>query len=83
MRTLREALAAPCFGNCMRWGEANAASAETEEGAAIPGGCEPSSSACCGNSARDGCEGNQGNDRSSKYTSDVTTTRLMVGIQTL
>eukprot|EP00965_Chrysotila_dentata_P010326 336042-Pleurochrysis_carterae.AAC.1 len=82
MRTRREALGAPCFGIWRRWGEANAASAETEEGAATPGGCEPSSSARCANSACDGFEGNQGNDRSSKYTSDVTTIRLIVGIQT-
>eukprot|EP00965_Chrysotila_dentata_P000509 16513-Pleurochrysis_carterae.AAC.1 len=34
MRTRREALGAPCFGIWRRWGEANAASAETEEGAA-------------------------------------------------
>eukprot|EP00965_Chrysotila_dentata_P092163 3042738-Pleurochrysis_carterae.AAC.1 len=82
MSTRREAFSASFFGVRAFRGEGNAASADVQEGAAMPGGCEPSSSARCATSARDGLEGSQGNDCSSKYTSGVTTMQLIVGTQT-
>eukprot|EP00965_Chrysotila_dentata_P058119 1926803-Pleurochrysis_carterae.AAC.1 len=66
MSTRREAMGALCFGTWTRCGDANAASADAKDGAAMPGGCEPSSYARCAISARDELTGNQGNDRSSK-----------------
>eukprot|EP00965_Chrysotila_dentata_P133533 4416266-Pleurochrysis_carterae.AAC.1 len=64
MSIRREALGALLFGTWTRCGDANAASAEAKEGAAMPGGCEPSSSARCAISVRDELAGSQGNDRS-------------------
>eukprot|EP00965_Chrysotila_dentata_P012027 394798-Pleurochrysis_carterae.AAC.2 len=66
MSTRREVLGVLRFGIWMRCEDANAASAEVKEGAATPGGCEPSSSARCAISVCDGFVASQGNDRSSK-----------------
>eukprot|EP00965_Chrysotila_dentata_P184974 6106493-Pleurochrysis_carterae.AAC.3 len=75
--TRREALSASFFGTWTRCGEVNAASAEAKEGAATLGGHEPSSSARCAISVRDELKGSQGNDCSSKYTSDAPGDRML------
>eukprot|EP00965_Chrysotila_dentata_P124196 4104605-Pleurochrysis_carterae.AAC.1 len=83
MSTLREAFGVFLLGNWIRRGGANAASAQAPEGRVTPGGCVPWSSARCANPVRGELTGNQGNVCSSKYTSDVTTVRPIVGTQIL
>eukprot|EP00965_Chrysotila_dentata_P100406 3317802-Pleurochrysis_carterae.AAC.1 len=83
MSTLREVFGVLLLDGVIRRGGTNAASAQVVEGRVMPGGCLPSSSARCANPVRVEFTGSQGIVCSSKYTSDVTTTRPTVGTQML